>query len=49
MTGEGVHLALAGHGAAMLYSVLHILLVFVDDSLKLLKVLVDGAELALAL
>jgi hypothetical protein len=46
MTGEGVHLMLAGHGVAMLYAVLYILLVFVDDSLKLFKVLVDGAELA---
>ncbi len=40
---------LTAHGVAMLYAVFQILLVFVDDSLQLLKVLVDGAELALAL
>jgi hypothetical protein len=33
MAGEGVHLMLAGCSVAMLYAVLHILLVFVDDSL----------------
>ena len=49
MTGERVHLMLAGRGVAMLYAVFKVLLVFVDDSLQLLEILVDGAELALTL
>lgn len=49
MAGEGVHLMLASRGVAMLYAVLHVLLVFVDDSLQLLEILINGAELALTL
>lgn len=50
MICESVHMMLVGHGIAMLDAVLHILLlVLVNDSLQLLKVLIDGAELALAL